>query len=81
MCMCVLAPILDLPHRRLPTPRRDPLCFAPAARQVKIYFLRRRLFFAALSYGKERTMAQVVRPSTDPEVILRLATPTANHSR
>ncbi len=33
--------------------------------EVKIYFLRRRLFYAALTYGKERVVARVVRPSTD----------------
>ena len=36
--------------------------------EVKIYFLRRTLLCAALSYGKEKLMARVVRPDTDADV-------------
>ena len=36
--------------------------------EMKIYFLKRKPFYAALVYGKEKLMAKVVRPSTDPEL-------------
>ena len=33
--------------------------------EIKIYFLRRQVFYAVLTYGKEKLLAKVVRPSTD----------------
>ena len=33
--------------------------------EIKIYFLRRQPFYAVLTYGKEKLLAKVVRPSTD----------------
>ena len=40
--------------------------------EMKIYFLRRQPFYAALVYGKEKLMARVVRPSTDPQLFAYL---------
>jgi hypothetical protein len=36
--------------------------------EIKIYFLRRKVFFASLVYGKEKLYAKVVRPSTDADL-------------
>ncbi len=48
--------------------------------EIKIFFLRRRPFFAALAYGKEKLMAKVARPSSDPELFAYLK-PLLDESR
>ena len=40
--------------------------------EIKIYFLMRQPFYAALVYGKEKLMAKVARPSTDPALFAYL---------
>ena len=40
--------------------------------EIKLYFLRRRVFYAALVYGKEQLMCRVVRPATDPALFAYL---------
>ena len=40
--------------------------------EIKIYFLQRKAFFASLVYGKEKLLAKVVRPSTDPSLFAYL---------
>ena len=40
--------------------------------EIKIYFLQRKVFFASLVYGKEKLVAKVVRPATDPQLFTYL---------
>ncbi|KAL1495890.1 hypothetical protein AB1Y20_014534 [Prymnesium parvum] len=48
--------------------------------EVKIYFLCRRLFYAVLTYGKERQLAKVLRPTIDHEIFAFLE-PLVQESR
>jgi len=41
--------------------------------ELKLYFLKREPFFAALVYGKEAVVARVARPATDPALFAYLA--------
>ena len=49
--------------------------------EVKIYFLRRAPFLAALSYGKEKLVAQVIRPSTHASLFSYFAPLVAESQR
>lgn len=49
--------------------------------EMKIYFLRRELFFASLTYGKEKLVAKVVRPSTHAELFRYLQPLVAESQR
>ena len=49
--------------------------------EMKIYFLRRELFFASLTYGKEKLVAKVARPSTHAELFRYLQPLVAESQR
>lgn len=48
--------------------------------EVKLYFLRRQPFYAALVYGKESVVARVARPASDPALFAYFA-PLLRESR